>query len=225
MQVGARYDREAASRLQRSEVGQRNATYDARFRCLLEPAAWEQLPTAVQRRFSKRIEGDRIAIYPGVIEKVRFSKLGWLLAQVCRLIGAPLPLHRDCGAAAAVSVSEDGASGGQCWTRVYGRQRGFPQVVHSAKRFAGPTGLEEHIGCGIVMALVVEAIEGGLEFRSDHYVIEIGPWRFRLPGWVEPGRTVVRHLDCGEGAFLFSLELSHPWFGELIYQEGSFRDA
>ncbi len=38
-------------------------------------------------------------------------------------------------------MTEDGASGGQFWTRMYGRLRGLRQVIHSSERFAGPTGL------------------------------------------------------------------------------------
>ncbi|MEM8725405.1 MAG: DUF4166 domain-containing protein [Pseudomonadota bacterium] len=203
----------------------RGKAYDTRFRRLVGKEAWESLPQAVQRRFSKRIEGARVVIYPGVIKHARFSRAGRFLAQLCRLIDGPLPLSSDCGVPAAVSVSEDCASGGQCWTRVYGRKSGFPQVIHSAKCFAGPTGIEEHIGRGIGMALKVVAVEGGLKFRSDHYFIEILGHRVRLPRWLEPGRTTVRHIDQGEGRFVFSLELSHPWLGELVYQEGVFEDA
>ena len=199
--------------------------YDTRFRALVGEEAWGSLPLAVQKRFSKCLGGAQVAIYPGIIEEVRFSRAGWLLAQLCRLIGAPLPLHRDCGVPATVSVSEDGASSGQCWTRIYGRKRGFPQVIHSAKRFAGKSGLEEYLGRGIGMALKVVAIEGGLEFRSDHYFLDIGRMRLRLPHWIGPGRTLVRHRDLGEGRFEFSLSLVHPLLGEMVYQSGVFRDA
>lgn len=199
--------------------------YDTRFRALVGEEAWRKLPLAVQKRFSKRLSEAQVAIYPGIIEEVRFSRAGWLLAQLCRLIGAPLPLHRDCGVPATVSVSEDGASSGQCWTRIYGRKRGFPHVIHSAKRFAGKSGLEEYLGCGIGMALKVSAIEDGLEFRSDHYFLDIGRIRLRLPHWIGPGRTLVRHRDLGAGRFEFSLSLVHPLFGELVYQSGVFRDA
>ena len=202
-----------------------NSAYDARFRRLLDAEDWAGLPPAVQRRFSKRIEGAKVAIYPGEISLARFSLLGRVLSQLCRVIGAPLPLHKDVGVPAAVSVSEDVQSGGQCWTRVYGRSRGFPQVIHSAKRFAGPSGLEEHIGGGIGMALRVSAIDGGFEFRSDHYFMHLFGMRVRLRRWLEPGVTVVRHEDMGEGAFLFSLDLRHPLLGELVHQEGVFRDA
>ena len=155
---------------------------------------------------------------------MRFSRLGWVFAQICRLIGGPLPLHRDKAQAAVVTVSEDISSGGQCWTRAYSHANGFPQVIHSAKRFAGPTGLEEYLGRGIGMALNVHALDDGLEFASDHYFIRLAKWRVRLPSWLEPGCTIVRHKDLGEGAFSFSLALGHPLLGELIYQEGSFHD-
>ena len=111
------------------------------------------------------------------------------------------------------------------FTRIYGRKRGFPQVINSAKSFAGPTGLEEHIGGGIAMALKVRRVEGGLEFVSDHYCLHWFGKRLRLPRWLSPGKTVVRHIDQGEGRFIFSLQLSHPWFGEMVYQEGLFSDG
>ncbi len=226
MQDNVQFKHEAAPRRHRIVSLQ---TYDTRFRALIGRAAWESLPAAVQRRFSKRLGGDQLVLYPGTMRTARFSRLGWLFAQACRVIGAPLPLHTDCGRPAAVSVAEDAQSGGQCWTRIYGREHGFPQVIHSAKRFAGPTGLEEYVGRGVGMALTVAAVDGGLEFVSDHYFFAAFGKRWRIPRWLEPGRTVVRHIDRGddrgEGAFLFSLSLHHPWFGELVYQEGEFRDG
>ena len=197
---------------------------DLRFRALLGADAWNALPVAVQCRFAKRLSGTALALYVGEVVETRFSRLGWCLAQACRLIGAPLPLGRDAGVPALVSVSEDPLSGGQNWTRIYGRKRGFPQVIRSAKRFAGTTGLEEHVGRGIAMALRVEACPDGLVFSSDHYFWMIGGRRIRMPGWCEPGRTRVTHRDLGGGRFAFDLALEHPLFGELVRQHAVFRD-
>ena len=88
-----------------------------------------------------------------------------------------------------VSVTEDAAerrpvSG----PGIYGRRRGFPQVIHSCKRFAGPTGLEEHIGRGFGIALRVEVADGALHFVSDHYFLAALGLRLRLPRWLAPGR-------------------------------------
>jgi len=159
----------------------------------------------------------------------RCSKIGWLFAQACRLVGAPLPLGRECGLPAAVSVMEDREGKGQFWTRTYARKSGFPQVIHSSKRFAGETGLEEHIGPGIFwgigMALKVSAIEDGIAFRSDHYFVSLLGKRVKLPRWLSPGETVVKHRHVNEDSFVFSFQLIHQWLGELVYQEGLFHDA
>lgn len=199
--------------------------YDPRFRRLVGGRAWAGLPPAVQRRFSKRLSGTTVAVYRGRVVETHFSALGWLFAHALRPIGAPLPLSRDRDMAAVVSVSEDGVGGGQIWSRLYARRRGFPQVIHSAKRFAGPTGLEEYIGHRIGMAMVVEPLADGLRFTSDHYFIVVGGRHLRLPRWAAPGRTIVEHHDLGGGEFAFDLEVRHPWFGLLVRQHALFADA
>eukprot|EP01035_Chromulina_nebulosa_P012944 gene12944-17241_t len=108
---------------------------------------------------------------------------------------------------AAVVVAEDGASGGQHWTRLYGRPRGFPQVIRSTKRFAGLTGLEEYLGAGFGIALRVRADATALHFDSDHYFLALGTRRLRLPRWIAPGALTISHIDRGGGAFDFVLVL------------------
>nr|WP_249784386.1 DUF4166 domain-containing protein [Bradyrhizobium sp. IC3195] len=138
---------------------------DRRFRTLLSDEDWGRLPLATWRRFSKRVaDGDSI-VYVGVVDELTFSDFGWWFAQAARLIGGPLPTGRDIGVPMIVTVTEDGATG-QTWTRICARKRGFPQVIHSAKRFAGPTGLEEYVGFGVSMALRIAVEDQVLIFRS-----------------------------------------------------------
>lgn len=203
-----------------------DALYDYRFRRLVPAADWDALPADVRRRFSKRLAGPTVATYSGEIVWTRLSRPGWLLAQLCRLIGAPLPTDSGGPAPAAVAVSEDRASGGQCWTRLYGRARGYPQVIHSAKSFAGPTGLEEHIGGGFGMALTVSAEADTLIFVSDHYFWQpAAGFRLRLPRWLAPGTTVVTHQHLGSGRFAFDLRVTHALLGEIVNQHALFRDG
>lgn len=202
---------------------------DIRFRILVGSAGWSRLPLAVQRRFSKRLGGGQAVLYRGTVIETRLSRAGWWLAQLLRTLGAPLPLRRESDVPAMVCVSEDGASGGQIWSRLYGSHNGLPQVIHSVKSFAGPTGLEERIGWGIAMALTVEAREDGLLFNSDHYACYAFGRRWRLPDWLTPGRTVVTHRDVGQdgegrGCFAFDLEVRHPLLGELLHQHAVFAD-
>jgi hypothetical protein len=197
---------------------------DLRFRALVGETGWAALPETTRRRFGKRIADCRSAVYAGEVVECRTNLAGRLVAQLCRLIGGPLPLTRDIEQPALVSVTEDHAGDGQHWTRIYGRRRGFPQVIHSSKRFTGPTGLEEYVGRGVGIALRVEVADGGLHFLSDHYFLKLGRLRLRLPRWLAPGRMRVSHIDCRHGLFAFVLLLEHPLFGELIRQTAMFRD-
>jgi hypothetical protein len=201
------------------------ASSDGRFRALLSDADWAALPLAVRRRFSKRLADGRTAVYVGKVVETWTSRAGRLLAQALRLIGGPLPTARDSGVPAVVSVTEDEASGGQIWTRIYARRRGFPQVIHSSKRFCGPTGIEEHVGCGVGMTLEVGVEDRALVFRSHRYFVHLGGRRIVLPAWATPGRLTVTHSEETGGRFTFSLEIVHPRLGPLIRQLVSFQEA
>lgn len=201
-----------------------DAGRDHRYRRLLPRAAWDRLAPAIRQRFSGHL-GDTVPIvYCGRIVSTRTSVIGWLLCQLCRLIGGPLPLHGDTGVPATVIVSRDAGGEGQCWTRIYQRHRGPPQVIVTAKVFAGPTGIEEHVGGGMIMALQIDATATELRFTSDHYAWQVGRWRLRLPRWLAPGRTIVTHSDLGDGRFAFDLTLTHAWLGELVHQRAEFSD-
>lgn len=198
---------------------------DLRFSSLLGAAAWARLPNAIRRRFSKRLGSGATVVYVGRTTTMDMSRAGFLLAQVCRLIGAPLPLSRDTDGPSVVTVTEDMVTGGQIWTRLYGHRHGFPQVIHSSKRFDGPTGLEEHVGCGVGMTLRVRAMDDALMFESDRYFVELGGVRLYLPDWLAPGQLTIGHHEITPERFAFTLNLEHRWFGRLIRQRAEFEDA
>ena len=200
------------------------ARLDLRFRALLGATAWARLPAAVRARFAHRLGENAVVGYTGTVLECRVNRAGWLLCQACRLIGAPLPLCREAGMPAAVVVTDDPVTGGQHWTRLYGRSRGFPQVIRSTKRFAGKTGLEEYLGAGFGIALRVRGDAGALHFDSDHYFLALGPVRLRLPRWLAPGDLVISHVAQDDGSFDFVLALRHRWLGELIAQRCRFHD-
>jgi hypothetical protein len=207
---------------------------DLRFRALMTEEEWFSLPLAIRRRFSKRLAGGQTLVYAGEILESWTSRAGWWLAQAARLIGGPLPLTRDTQVrsarvptkrvASVVTVTEDMASGGQIWTRLYARRKGFPQVIHSSKRFAGPTGLEEYVGRGVGMTLTIYAREGALVFRSKNYFLELFGRRLFLPAWLTPGTLYVTHAELPDGKFSFTLQIFHPRFGLLLRQMAIFRE-
>lgn len=198
---------------------------DLRFRQLLGPAAWRILPAAIRERFSKRLRDGATVIYVGRTTAMHMSRAGYLLAQAARLIGGPLPVSRDVDVPSVVTVTEDCATGGQIWTRLYAHRKGFPQVIHSSKRFAGPTGIEEHVGCGIGMTLDLTADEKALTFRSHRYFVEFGRLRLYIPRWLAPGNLTIGHHEIDSQRFAFTLDLVHPLFGRLIHQRAEFEEA
>ncbi|MDJ0627595.1 MAG: DUF4166 domain-containing protein [Rhodobacter sp.] len=203
-----------------------HAIPDDRFRRLLGAREWGALPAAVRRRFGKRLIDGASVVYQGQVVAMRMNLAGRLLAHITRIIGGPLPFDlSSIGQPAIVSVTEDCAGQGQFWIRQYGRATGFPQVVHSSKRFGGPTGIEEYVGAGIGMALRVSTEGGALIFKSDHYFLRLGALRIRLPRWLNPGALTIAHRDLGDGRFLFSLTLKSRLLGELIHQDAQFFDS
>jgi hypothetical protein len=227
-----------------------NLLSDLRFRRLIADADWERLPPAVRRRFTQRLAGGNTIVYTGEVTETRLSRAGWWLAQAARLIGAPLPLSAEARVPSVVTVTEDMAKGGQVWTRLYARRSGFPQVIHSAKRFAGSTGLEEYVGHGIGMALTVHVVDLGRErpegspstdtpvrddkskiahpalvFRSARYFLQVFGLRIPLPRWLTPGDLSVTHAEIGEGAFAYTLDVVHPRLGLLVRQTATFRET
>jgi hypothetical protein len=207
------------------EQGLDAALRDLRFRALLSDDDWHGLPLATRQRFSKRLADGATAIYVGEVIEISFSRIGWWLAQIARLIGGPLPTSTDTHVPSIVTVTEDAATGGQVWTRIYARRNGFPQVIHSSKRFAGPTGLEEYLGFGVGMALRIVVDDGALLFRSAGYFVQVGILKFTLPAFLTPGALTVTHTDRGGGEFQFTLEIIHPRFGMLVRQSAVFREA
>ncbi|KJC49118.1 hypothetical protein UP09_07765 [Bradyrhizobium sp. LTSP885] len=214
------------SSLRTSPVSDPKLLDDRRFHALLPDEDWGRLPLAIWRRFSKRVADGNSVVYVGEVEEAWSNRLGWWLAQAARLIGGPLPTGTETRVPMIVTVTEDAASGGQIWTRICARRDGFPQVIHSAKRFAGPTGLEEYVGFGISMALRIAVEHEALVFHSVSYALQVGRLlRLSLPVWLTPGDLTVTHSDLGGGDFRFTLEIIHPRFGRLIRQSAVFREA
>jgi hypothetical protein len=198
---------------------------DLRFRALLSDAEWFALPLPVRRRFSKRLADGRTVVYTGEVLETWMSSAGWCLAQTARLIGGPLPTSREAKMPSVVTVTEDMATGGQIWTRLYARRSGFPQIIHSSKRFAGSTGIEEYLGRGFGMALSISVHNGALVFRSESYFLQVFGRRLRLPRWLWPGEMTVSHAERSDGRFAFALEVRHSYFGLMIRQLAAFRES
>jgi hypothetical protein len=95
---------------------------------LLGAAAWSRLPAAVQARFSGRAEA---VDYKGEFAVIRASKLGFLIASLCRLIGTPIAPYVGTHVSSVVRVRA--TDRGVEWRREYHWPRRTPSIVVSTK--------------------------------------------------------------------------------------------
>lgn len=186
--------------------------------------SWMRLPAPIRRRFSRHLaDGERI-VYLGDVAATHMTLVGRLVAQLARLVGAPLPLEASGCVPVTVIVTGSERLCGQVWTRIYGRARALPQVIQSVKRFGGATGLEEIVAHGVGMRLKLGVRDGALVFRSAGYFIRCLGVQLSLPNWLTPGVIEVVHREESGGQFSFSLSVRHSWAGQVIDQIAFFRE-
>jgi hypothetical protein len=209
----------ATSELPRAKV----RTVETRFAHLVGES-WMQLPAPIRRRFSRHLADGERTVYLGSVAATHMTLVGRLVAQLARLVGAPLPL--EAGGCVPVTVIVTGSERlcGQVWTRVYDRAHGFPQVIQSLKRFGGATGLEEIVARGVGMRLKLKVRDRALVFRSAGYFICCLGVQLSLPNWLTPGVIEVVHREESRGQFSFSLSVRHLWAGHIIDQIAFFRE-
>ena len=191
---------------------------------LLAGDSWTLLPAPIRRRFSRHLaDGERI-VYLGEVAATHMTPAGRVVAQLARLVGAPLPLEASGCVPVTVIVTGSERLGGQIWTRIYDRVRGFPQVIQSVKHFGGATGLEEIVAHGVGMRLRLSVRDGALVFRSAGYFVRCLGAQLSLPDWLTPGVIEVIHREESAGQFSFSLNVTHTWAGHVIDQIAFFRE-
>jgi len=185
---------------------------------------WIQLPAPIRRRFSRHVADGKRLVYFGEVAATHMTIVGRVVAQLARLVGAPLPLQASGCVPVTVIVTGSERLCGQVWTRIYNRARRFPQVIQSVKRFGGATGLEEIVARGVGMRLTLSVRDRALVFRSAGYFIRCLGVSFSLPDWLTPGVIEVIHREESCGQFSFSLSVTHLWAGHIIDQIAFFRE-
>ena len=181
--------------------------------------SWYELPARTRVRFGVERE---MVCYHGRVVVSECTLLGRFFRQLARLVGSPLPFDDTVGPATVVVMAT--GRGSSSWTRVYRRNAGRAQAIRSVKRFAGPTGLEEHVGAGLCMALRMHVEGASLVFESAGYSWAFGKARIPLPNWLTPGRLRVCSTELAAPSFRFCLTLNHPRFGVVLRQEAVFED-
>lgn len=222
--------RARSTRRQRNLVGRQEGkltssveTFDPTYRDTLGIEAWSRLRPEVRRRFSvKPGPGEKI-LYRGVMRSVELSFMGWLFAQVCRLIGTPLAPYRGSDVAMLIELERDAAKDGVAWNRIYDFPPDREFTVCSTKSRGDNGDLIEHIGSGFSMRLALSEASGNLVFTSTAYEFSFAGVTLRIPSLLTPGVTTVAHEQLEGDRFRFWLSLDHPLLGCTIFQVGEFQ--
>ena len=193
-------------------------------RDLVEAGGWWRLAPAVRARFDAMEAAIAPLEYCGEMT-VEMSRVGWLFAQACRLIGSPLTYRRGKDVRVEVSVypGAKGRTHGIWWQRNFHFPGHALLSVRSLKVIDPKAGLLECVDGGLGMQLRIYAEAGALHFECRRYFLRVGRFRLRLPCIFTPGRAHVMHRDEGKGAFTFRITFRHPLFGTTFFQEGIFR--
>ena len=198
---------------------------DPTFRRLLGEAAWQRLNPNVRARFAVKPGAGEVFTFAGVMDVVRRSWFGWLVGQVCRLIGTPVTPRQGRDVPTVVHIYRSRRGDGIVWERRYGFSGRAPVVVSSTKRADPPDGLLECASRGFAMRLRLFERDGAIHFASTGYCLEVGRWRLPIPHLLTPGDAHVVHNDEGNGWFRFTMSFRHRLFGETYFQDGLFRQT
>lgn len=223
--AGSKSVRAAARDRDIDPTGDRNVTRDHSYRTILGAAAWDRLKPEVRERFSAKPRRGKAIRYAGVMETVEWSFMGWLFAQVCRLIGTPLAPYRGKNVPMEIELVPDKKLQGVAWNRRYVFSPSREFTVRSTKCQVRNGEFIEHIGRGFSMRLELSEQNGDLVFTSTAYKLAVAGRNFRIPSLLTPGVATVTHEQLTGDRFRFTLSVDHSLLGRTIYQDGEFYSA
>lgn len=182
---------------------------------------WKNLSPHIQKRFDANPSPDKPIRYQGTMTRVEASFIGVVLANLVRFSGALLPYVGKDVATDILVFSKPGMPD-IFKQRVYFFPGKKPFTFNSNMRRAENGDVLEFVGFGLGMKLIVTEKEGNLYFSDNGYFFSIGNWRIPLLSPFNPGKTRLLHSDMGEKTFKIVIDIQHPIFGKMYYQQGIF---
>lgn len=192
------------------------------FRRLIGEKGWNELSAQIRSRFASSLGRGQSKHYAGTID-VQRSTAGFLWGLAAKVFGSPLISRAGNDIPIDVCVFHDPQRGGETWDRRYSFPQGTPITVRSTKKWDPGNGLLECVEGGVGMELRVFEESGTLNFQSERYFFELGPWKVPIPHFFTPGTLLVTHKDEGENLFRFTLQIRHRIWGNTFFQTGVFR--
>jgi len=194
---------------------------------ILGPRNWARLPQAVRNLFATPVIAGQYVTYKGTMHKVTASRFGKVMAIIARFAGAPVAHCTGTDIPCDVNLYHDNKRGGTVWERVYKFGEKTICAKTTKKASGDGTSLEcfgSKFGFGSGMVLDIFEQDCAVHFVSRSFFIELFGLRFNLPDILTPGELIVTHRDLTGGKFQFLMIVTHPKFGEILFQDGVFHD-
>lgn len=194
------------------------------FRSLVE-GGWHIVHPNVRTRMDQLLTSPSATIFEGT-GCVRHSAIGYLFAQLSRILGEPLVYGQGETVTTTVSVAPT-KNGLRCWHREFRFSDGSSQLVQTSKLVTPGQGLMDAVGAqGEKMLRTKMRIwaEGrSLCFESTRYFLHILNFNIPIPSFLTPGTLFAEHRDMEDGTFRYIMKFDHPIWGQTFYQDGIFK--
>lgn len=185
---------------------------------------WQNLSPKTQARFEIDPTHEIPKEYVGEMTEVGCSWVGALLANMTRLIGAPLIPYSEKNVPIDVTVFKKPENPAIYKKRTYRFKNHKPFTVLSWMKLGAKGQFQEFVGFGLGMNMILDAKDQKLCFLGQGYFLEIFGFCIPIPFFLSPGKALIIHSDHGDNAFRVRIEMRHPWFGLMYMQDGVFRD-
>ncbi len=188
---------------------------------------WQSVYPDIRARMDRLLTSRTETVFEGS-GCVRRSPVGWVFAQLSRLLGAPLVRGQGERVKIRVRVAPT-ANGLRCWHREFEFADGTRQLVQTTKTVHPKLGFVDAVGAEgeklLAMKMHVWSRGKSLFFSSDTYILRFRFFTIRLPAILTPGNLFAEHRDEGNGVFRYILAFRHPIWGETFYQDGLFKQV
>lgn len=188
-------------------------------------AEWQKLSINIRQRFDHDPLPGTPMFYQGTMSRIECSRVGKWLAWCVQFTGALMPQEgRDIPVNIAVWTETDS-------TAVF-KQRSYqfpcrrkPFLFRSRMLRDAQGRLVEYVGGGFGMYISAHVHAQDLYFEDKGYFFECCGLRLPIPALLGPGKVKLHHRNISSTAFAISIDITHPLFGPMYFQQGHFEHA
>lgn len=189
-------------------------------------ADWEKVDKRIQIRFDADPNPGKPIYYKGTMKLLKRSWFGWILAKMTFFTDGAFCAWNGIDIPAEIEVYKEEGCDDICKVRrYYFPNKKKPYIFISRMHLNAKGDLLEFVGAGFGMIVKVKEKDGALFFTNGSYFLQIGSIRLTIPALLSPGKVILTHTNIGANQFRIEIDITHPIFGQVFYQDGIFEDS